>query len=233
MAIKAFVKTEDSKMANVCTIIFSTVIAETVALVIGGNLIYDALLAVYISIITGIFYLIFSEGIKVIYNIDKIKVYSDETLVATGLLVATLFSYLGNFGLFGVTIRGIVNILIIIILGWKRGSAIGTISGISIGFFMGLLCGGNLATVATYAFSGFAAGILSKFGKIGAAIGFIFGNIIFMFSANGSAEMIASIKEIIVASIALFLMPKNFSIIIDNLFDYNSALPRRSVAVDI
>lgn len=84
---------------------------------------------------------------------------------------------------------------------------------------------GSVATVATYAFCGLLAGILSRFGKIGAAIGFILGNIILVFYANGSTEVLISIKEIIVASVALFIIPKKMLLVLDDLFDYNRSLP--------
>lgn len=84
---------------------------------------------------------------------------------------------------------------------------------------------GSVSLIATYGFSGLLAGILSRFGKIGAIAGFIFGNIILAFYASGSTEVIVSLKEIIVSSIVLFFLPKRVSIILDDLFDYNASLP--------
>lgn len=225
VAIKAFIKTENTKTGNAGIIIFSSIIAEIVGLSINGLLLYDALFAVYTSIVTGIFYLIFAEGLPVIYNILNPKIYSQENLISAGVLGAVVISSLGNIGFFGITLRGIVSILIVMVLGWKSGAAIGAAGGLSISLTLGLLGIGNVATVATYAFCGLLAGILSKYGKIGAAIGFILGNIILVFFANGSTEVLISIKEIIVASVALFIIPKKMLLILDELFDYNRSLP--------
>ena len=59
----------------------------------------------------------------------------------------------------------------------------------------------------------------------GTISGFVFGNIILAFYASGSTEVIVSLKEIIVSSIVLFFLPKRVSIILDDLFDYNTSLP--------
>lgn len=225
VAIKSFVKIDDTKISNACLIIFSAAMAEVVGLSIGGVLLYDALVAVYTSIVTGIFYLIFSEGIDVICEFSKPKIFSSESLMAAGILVSVCVCGFGNVGLYGITLRGIVSILIVMLLGWKKGASIGAAAGVSIALVLGIMGNGGVATVATYAFCGLLSGLLSRFGKWGAAIGFVLGNIVLAFFANGSTEVLVSLKEIVVASVALFVIPKKLIIVIDDLFDYNRALP--------
>lgn len=224
VAIKSFVKLSDTKISNAMTLIFSSVIAEMIALSFGEFLLYDALFALYNSVMIGVFYLIFSEGLPTMYNIDKEKVHSSEALICAGVLMSVLISSFANFSIFGITIRGIITVLLVMILGWKCGTAIGSTAGLSISLVLGIMGYGSVATVATYAFCGLLSGLLSKFGRIGAIIGFIVGNMILVFFANGSSEVLISIKEIIAASIVLFLIPSKAMIIIDNLFDYNRAL---------
>ena len=225
VAIKSFVKNENTKIGNTGIIMFSSIIAEIVGLSINGVMLYDALLAVYTSVLVGIFYLIFNEGLPVIYDVAKAKVYSSETLISAGVLLAVAFCGFGGIGIWGITIRGVLAVLIVMILGWKRGAAVGAAAGLSVALALGIIGYGNIATVATYAFCGLLAGILSRFGKIGAAVGFILGNIILALYANGSTEIIIGIKEIVVASVALFIIPKKMLVVIDDLFDYNTALP--------
>lgn len=223
--IKSFIKTEDTKIGNACAIMFSSIVAEIVGLSINGLLLYDSLLAIYTTIVTGVFYLIFAEGLPVLYSYAKPKIYASESLISAGVLVAVIVCGFGNVGVLGITLRGVISILIVMLLGWKRGAAIGAAAGLSMSIVIGLMGTGTVATVATYAFCGLLAGILSRFGKIGAAIGFILGNIILAFYSNGSTEVIIGIKEIIVASIALFIIPKRMLVVIDDLFDYNTSLP--------
>ena len=225
VAIKSFLKIENTKVSNVGIVLFSTLISEIIGLSINGLLLYDALFAVYNSIMVGVFYLIFAEGVPVLYNIDKAKIYSTESLISMGVIVSLLVSSFGNVGFLGITLRGTVSILSVMLLGWKFGSSIGATSGLVISLAMGLMGFGNVATVATYAFCGFLAGLLAKFGKWGAVLGFVLGNIVLVFFANGSTEVLISIKEIITASVILFLIPKSLLVILDDLFDYNRALP--------
>ena len=225
VAIKSFIKLNDTKIANTCAIMFASLVAEIVALSINGVLLYDVLTAVYTTIVTGVFYLIFSEGLPVIYSYAKPKIYSAESLIASGVLLAVLVCGFGDIGVLGVTLRGVASILMVMILGWKRGAAIGAATGLSVSLVLGLMGVGSVATVATYAFCGLLAGVLARFGKVGAAIGFILGNIVLAFYSNGSTEVIIGIKEIVVASVALFIIPKKMLIVIDDLFDYNTSLP--------
>lgn len=228
VAIKSFIKLDDTKIANTCAIMFASLVAEIVALSINGVLLYDVLTAIYTTIVVGVFYLIFSEGLPVIYSYAKPKIYSAESLIASGVLLAVLVCGFGDIGILGVTLRGVTSILMVMILGWKRGAAIGAATGLSVSLVLGLMGVGSVATVATYAFCGLLAGVLARFGKIGAAIGFILGNIVLAFYSNGSTEVIIGIKEIVVASVALFVIPKKMLIVIDDLFDYNTSLPGES-----
>ena len=229
VAIKSFLRLEDTKISNTGIVLFSTIVSEIVGLSINGLLLYDTLFAVYNSIMVGIFYLICAEGIPVLYNIDKAKIYSAESLICMGVIVSVLVSSFGSVGIAGITLRGTISILSVMVLGWKFGNSIGATSGLIISLAMGLMGFGNVATVATYAFCGLLAGILSRFGKWGAVVGFVLGNIILVFFANGSTEVLISIKEIVVASLVLFLIPKRLLVILDDLFDYNRALPGESV----
>ena len=69
------------------------------------------------------------------------------------------------------------------------------------------------------------AGILSRFGKIGVIIGFICGNVLLSYVANGNTAPIIYLKEIVVASLGLLLVPKNIQINIEDFFGKNLFLP--------
>lgn len=223
--IKAFIKNENTKIGNAGRVIFATAISEIVGLAMNGVLIYDALMAVYMSITTAIFYMIFSEGLPVIMNIFTKNLFSSEQVIAGGVLITIILSSFSGISILGMTLGGIISVLIVMMLGWRRGAGIGASSGISIAIVLALMGYGTVATIATYGFCGLLAGLFSRFGKAGAIVGFILGNIILAFYANGSTEVIVSLKEIIIASIALFFMPKKVAVIIDDLFDYSVALP--------
>lgn len=72
------------------------------------------------------------------------------------------------------------------------------------------------------------AGFLSRFGKIGVIIGFIAGNIILSYVSNGNTVSIIYLKEIIVASLGLLLVPKNIQINISDFLGKDLYLPVRN-----
>ena len=69
------------------------------------------------------------------------------------------------------------------------------------------------------------AGILSRFGRIGVIIGFVVGNILLAYVVNGNTVSIIYLKEIVLASLGLLLVPKNVQINIEDFFDKNLYLP--------
>ena len=66
--------------------------------------------------------------------------------------------------------------------------------------------------------------MFSKFGKLGAIIGFIIGNAVWVYYINASTEIIIPIGEIVVASVILFFLPKRISDFIDTILDIDNCL---------
>lgn len=79
--------------------------------------------------------------------------------------------------------------------------------------------------IAAYAISGMIAGILSRFGRIGVIVGFILGNVVLAYVSNGYTVELIHFKEILVASIGLLLVPKNFRIDIEEFMGNSKLFP--------
>ena len=74
-------------------------------------------------------------------------------------------------------------------------------------------------------FPGLIAGLLSRFGRIGVIIGFCLGNALLTYFANGNTIPIITIREILIASLGLLLLPKNIDIDIQDLVGKTKLLP--------
>ena len=72
---------------------------------------------------------------------------------------------------------------------------------------------------------GMLAGIFNRFGKIGVIIGFCLGNAILTYVANGNTVPVITIREILIASLGLLLLPKNVEIDIEDLIGKTKLLP--------
>ena len=72
---------------------------------------------------------------------------------------------------------------------------------------------------------GLIAGVLNKLGKIGVIIGFALGNAILTYVANGNTVPVITIREILIASLGLLLLPKNIDIDISDIVGKTKMLP--------
>ena len=188
-------------------------------------LLYDTLLIIMNAICTVIFYVIFSKAIPVVHNRNQRSFFNKEELVGASILIAISISALGEISIFNFSLRTVLSILVVLILGWKNGALAGTTAGLSIGVILAVMGIGDTGLIASYAFSGLVAGIFRRFGKAGVAIGFVFGNIILTFVDNNSIQPIIAIKEILIASVGLLAIPKVIETKIENAIGMERALP--------
>lgn len=215
----------NEKIKIALNIFISIFIVNAVKLLITGFTVYDALVAITLAIVSVVFYKIFVNSLVVIQEFRERKAFSIEEVIGASLLLAIAFSSLGDFSIYGFSIRNILSILIVLILGWKNGILIGTTSGVAIGVTLGVIAGTEPIMVAAYAISGMIAGILNRFGRIGVIVGFIIGNGILAYISNGGTSELIVFKEILIASIGLLAMPKNISINIEEFMGKNNLLP--------
>lgn len=193
--------------------------------VINSFTIYNLIANITNAIIVVIFYKIFTNSLGVLEEINVKKAFSLEEVMGASLVLAVAVAGLKDIGVFGLSIRNILSILIVLVLGWKNGVLIGTTSGVTIGAVLGIIAQYEPSIVALYAISGMIAGLLNRFGKIGVIIGFALGNVILAYISNGTTLDTQIIKEILVASIGLLAVPKNININIEEFMKSSRLLP--------
>ena len=164
-------------------------------------LVYDLLVSIVFAILTYIFYKIFSNSITVIKEYGIKQAFTVEEVIGASLLLSIAFYSLHLLNVFGLSISNILSIMLVLFLGWKNGMLIGATSGITIGMVLGIIGSSSPVLIASYAISGMIAGILNKLGKIGVIIGFILGNAILTYVANGNTVPVITIREILIYQI--------------------------------
>lgn len=187
--------------------------------------VYDILVSIMYTIMAIAFYKIFTNSISVVENFGQKKAFSIEEVIGTSLLLAIAVSAFSDLSILGFSIRNILSIFIVLVLGWKNGMLVGTTSGVTIGVTLGILTGGEPIIIAAYAISGMVAGFLNRFGKIGVIIGFCIGNVILAYASNGYTVELIYFKEILLASILLLAVPKNIHIDIEEFVGGSKFLP--------
>ncbi len=196
--------------------------------VISTFTIYNLIANITNALIVVIFYKIFTNSLGVLEEVNVKKAFSLEEVMGASLILAVSISALGDIGIFGLSIRNILSIFIVLILGWKNGVLIGTTSGVTIGAVLGIIAQYEPSVVALYAISGMLAGLLNRFGKIGVIIGFIVGNGILAYISNGTTLDAQILKEILVAAIGLLAVPTKININIEEFMNSSRLLPAYS-----
>ena len=206
-------------------IFLATIIIQIAKYAFSGFTLYDILSGITVSIIAMVFYKIFVNSIVVLQDFRQKRAFSIEELMGASLLLAISVGAFGDFNIVGFNIRNILSIFIVMALGWKNGILVGTTSGVTIGVTLGVITGSEPIMIAAYAISGMLAGIFNKLGKIGVIIGFALGNVLLAYVSNGYTVELIYFKEILVASIGLLLLPKNFQIDLEEFIGNSKFLP--------
>lgn len=193
--------------------------------IISGFLLYDIFVAIAMSMLTFILYKIFVNSITVILEFNEKKAFALEEIMGASVLLTIAVCCFGNLQIFGFSIRNIIAIFMVLVLGWKNGLLVGATSGVTIGVTLGIISGNDPITIAAYAISGLIAGILNRFGKIGVIVGFVLGDILLTYLSNGGVENLIVFKEILIAGIGLLAVPKNIKLDIENIIGDKPFLP--------
>lgn len=206
-------------------IFIATMIIQFAKVGMSGFTLYDILSIISFSIIAVVFYKIFVNSIITVRDFSEGKVFSIEEILGASLMLAISAGAFGDLSVFGFSVRNILSILIVLILGWKNGILVGTTAGVTIGVTLGVIASSDPIMVAAYAISGMIAGVLNKFGKIGVIIGFCLGNIVLAYVSNGYTVELIHFKEILIASIGLLALPKSIKINIEEFMGNSKLLP--------
>lgn len=206
-------------------IIIASLLVQIVPLAFGTFYVYDLLVGIMQAIVTFIFYKIFANAITVVRDYGFKQVFSIEEVIGACMMTSIAFSALTPIHIFGFSIKNILCILMVLILGWKNGMLVGATGGITTGVVLGIIDVGNPIMIAAFAICGLLAGLFSKFGKPGVIIGFVVGNTILTYVTNGNIVPIILFQEIMIASLGLLLMPKKVELKIDDILCNTTLLP--------
>ncbi len=216
---------ENEKLRLGAYLFISIFVVQAVSMIFKGFILYDFLVMIVMSVASYIFYKIFVNSLDVIAKYGIKRVFSIEEIVGASLLIAIATISLSSAHIFSFSIRNIICIFIVLILGWRNGILVGGISGITVGIVLGIIGEGDTSLIASYAISGMLAGLLNKFGRIGVIVGFILGNILITYTVSGGTADLIMFQEILIASVGLLAMPKKSKISIEKILPKTKLLP--------
>lgn len=207
---------------------FAVLLVQLVPMFLRDFYVFDLLTSIMLSMTTYIFYKIFTNSITMIIDSGKRRAFSIEEVIGTSLLLAITITAFGKLNIFGFSIKNILSILIVLVLGWKNGMLVGATGGITIGVVLGIITGTEPIMIAAYAISGLIAGLLNRFGRLGVIVGFTLGNVVLAYAVNGNTVDLILFQEILIASLGLLIIPKNIEINIEDLIGNTPLLPEKT-----
>ena len=216
-------KNEKIRLAK--NVFIASLIIQIAKIGMSGFTLYDVLYGISFSMIGVVFYKIFVNSIVVLQDFKEKRAFTIEEVLGASLMLAISVSCFGEFSVFNFSIRNIISIFLVLLLGWKNGILVGTTAGVTIGVTLGVITSSDPMTVAAFAISGMVAGILNRFGKIGVIVGFCLGNVVLAYVSNGYTIELIHFKEILIASIGLLAVPKNITINIEEFMGNSKLLP--------
>jgi len=182
------------------------------------NLIINALLVVA-------FYPVFTSGNSMLFNIRKNLIFSKEETISLGVILAVILTLFSKLVILNFSISNVLLVVLIITIAWKNDWVVGTSGGVILGLVYSIITGESTLIITTCGFTGLAAGILSRFGKIPVVLAFAAGNIALSYLYTNNIELWAKLAEIIVASGVIIALPKKAILKLEKIFNTSNSLP--------
>ena len=175
----------------------------------GNKNIYDFIIILMEFVVTFISAYIFSFGTKFLLN-NKNKMYiSPEEVVSLSLLIAFSIIGIGNIGLLGVSARGVLATVLILIASILGGSTLGATSGVIVG--LGFMMSNVVSALymGVYSFAGLVSGAFNKLNKYISILGYLLSWIIIYSYTSGITSNLSQIIDIAIGCLIVSLIPKS------------------------
>lgn len=224
-----FIRVNEAKNASLLrgTIISSLVFLLTrllTSLFFRQVYVYDLFVLIFegILVFTMTYIFSFSMPIETIKN----KGISNEKMVCSFISLALVLSGLSSIWFFGLSLKSIISIIVIVYLGYNQGVFLGTISGCVLGLITYIGSPEMPFIVSILTVGGLLAGLFRDLGKAGSILGFFLGNGIISFYINKFGTSFLDYRELFVGAIVFLIIGHFFKIDLDPIFAYGSGAER-------
>ncbi len=215
---KPYIQDDRNEIAKLGrNLIIASVIVQAIKIGLETVLIYNVVMAILNIIFTYVFYKIFVNSIGVLENIGLKSAFTIEEIIGATIITAISAVALSGYKFFGISLANVISVLLILILAWKNGLLVGSTIGISLGLILGIVGAATPLQILAFAISGLLAGAVNRLGRVGVVAGFLVGNALISYLATGNTVQVLLYKELLIAGITLFFIPKYVQIDIEGL----------------
>ncbi|MBS6185118.1 MAG: stage II sporulation protein E, partial [Clostridium celatum] len=166
------------------------------------NLVFSLAKAI---VIIPVFYML-NYAIGCMKEINTNYFYSTEELISIAILSCLVIAGIGNIVIFGVEIRTIIALAMVITAAYASGSNSGAILGVTMGIIIGIANNDLLVATTVYGICGLIVGVFKETGKIFSVLAYLVS--LFMILTYTGNITVQSIIEVVVAAIIMMLIPE-------------------------
>lgn len=192
-------------------VIFSTVALTriTYSFAIKSSLtLYDYMMAGVESGLSFILTLIFLQSIPLISARKYKQSLKIEEIICIMILLASVMTGMVGVSFQNLQAEHIFSRYIVLLFAFIGGSSIGCTVGVVTGLILSLANVGNLYHMSLLAFSGLLGGLLREGNKLGTSIGLLVGSILISLYGQGSADLMTTLIESMIAILLFLITPK-------------------------
>jgi len=180
-------------------------------------IIYDVLMTGFEAILIFTMTYVFSYSVPVEHLGEK-KI-SNEKLICSFITLALILSSLNSMNIFGVSLKNLISIFLIMTLSYSQGIYTGATTGIILGLISYISNVEMPFVIAIFAVGGLLSGLFRELGKSGTVLGFILGNVIISYYIIGLGTSFLNYREIFVASIMFLTIYGKLETRINDIFN--------------
>ncbi|MGL5313405.1 MAG: stage II sporulation protein E [Peptostreptococcaceae bacterium] len=182
---------------------------------------YDILLGAMEAAILFISTYIFSFGIDLLMNSNSRLYVRIEESISISLIVAFSIMGIGAVEILGVSITTVLSTIVILIAAILGGASIGATSGVVVGIAFIVNNIASAVYMGIYAFAGLVGGAFNKLNKYFVILGYILSWTIIYAYTSGIQSNLNQIRDILIASLIVIVLPNKFFNKIEKLVKTN------------
>jgi stage II sporulation protein E len=200
-----FKKSSGSSLRLGITAFISVLIPQLVLTVLQGSLQHDIINSLLNGFMIFALVFVFKNVIDILETPSKIYNLTNEEILSIAIACALSVGGLGTWSIFGISLKNILCILIILVFSYKTGAGNGAAIGVVVGTVITISSNSSLIIIASYAFCGLLSGVLKNMGKVGCCLGVLIGNAILNFY-TGFTEV--HLSEFVISIVIFMLIPQ-------------------------
>jgi len=170
---------------------------------------YQLMVSIFESIISAGMSLIFLVILTAWRRFDVARRFSADETVCIFIAAMAMICGVNDWQVGPLNVQSVVSRLLIICVAYLGGAGAGSALGAMVGIIPSLSEVIAPSIIATYSFSGLLSGVFGSFGRIGAILGFILGNLILALYILTAAEISSSLLASATAALLFLLLPKS------------------------